>query len=55
IIFALTGFGVWSLVWGRMASVIWTAVVYWLIERWQPTFTFDMKLARSMLGYGIHI
>jgi len=55
IVLALMGFGVWSLVWGRIISVLWGTGIYWYIVRWVPSLQFDSALARKLFGYSFHI
>lgn len=55
IVLAWMGFGVWSLVWGQIAGALAATVLYWWITRWRPQLTFDRRIARAMLGYGVQI
>lgn len=52
VVLALTGFGVWSLVWGQLAGVIASTGLYWIRSGWMPKFEFDLAIARSLFGYG---
>jgi O-antigen/teichoic acid export membrane protein len=52
IVLALSGFGVWSLVWGQLTGAIASALLYWLRSRWVPRPTFDLTIARSLFGFG---
>lgn len=49
---ATAGFGAWSVVHGQLAGVTVGAVAYWLLVGWKPSFTFDRRLARGLMGYG---
>ena len=53
--FAINGYGVWSLIYGQIASSILTAGLIWMVSDWRPTFKFDRKIARELFGYGKHI
>jgi O-antigen/teichoic acid export membrane protein len=55
IIFAVLGYGAWSLIWGQIAGAIASSAVMWLITPWKPTFEFDFGMARELLSYGVHI
>jgi PST family polysaccharide transporter len=48
---ALAGYGVWSLVWGQIAANIAASSLYWLVYRWRPRLTLDMRTSRHLLGY----
>lgn len=52
---ALLGMGVWSLVWGQIAGILASTILYWVALRWRPQLTFDTEIARSLVGYGGHI
>jgi O-antigen/teichoic acid export membrane protein len=52
IVLALTGFGVWSLVWGQIAGTFSGVLVSWVRLRWIPQLVFDFEIARSLFGYG---
>lgn len=52
IVMALTGFGVWSLVWGQLAGAFAGTTLYWLRSRWWPKFIFDLQIAKSLFGFG---
>jgi PST family polysaccharide transporter len=55
IVLAFLSFGAWSLIGGQLGGIAMGAVVFWLVARWRPTFSFDPKIARSLLGYGSKI
>lgn len=52
---AMSGYGVWSLVYGQIVSAILTAGLIWLVSDWRPTFKFDRKTAWVLFDYGKHI
>ncbi|MFH1721496.1 MAG: lipopolysaccharide biosynthesis protein, partial [Candidatus Altiarchaeota archaeon] len=52
---AFSGFGVWSIVYGKIASsVVWLMTI-WMVSPWRPSFSFDGDIARDLLSYGRHI
>ncbi len=52
---AVSGFGVWSLVWGQLSGTLTSSALYWIASRWRPRFDFDLKFAISQLRYSGHI
>ncbi|HEX6383878.1 MAG TPA: lipopolysaccharide biosynthesis protein [Anaerolineae bacterium] len=55
IIFALLGYGAWSLVLGHISSTFASVIVYWWVVPWRPSFQFSLKLARPLLAYGTNV
>lgn len=55
IIFALLGFGAWSLVLGQVGSTIASVFAYWWVVPWRPSFQFSTVLAWPLLTYGSHV
>ncbi len=52
IILALLGFGAESLVYGMLAgNAAWTMLL-WVLTRFRPDFSLDLRIARSMFSYG---
>ncbi|MDT0406912.1 oligosaccharide flippase family protein, partial [Streptomyces edwardsiae] len=52
---AATGHGVWSLVYGQLAGVLITAIMYWWVA---PTFMwprFQLDEAKALLRFGIPV
>ncbi len=52
---AALGFGVWSLVFGRLAATLSRVGLAWWITGWRPQFVFVPALARELFAYGKHI
>lgn len=52
---ALTGFGVWSLVWGTIASILVETLLYFAVTRWIPTIAFKAGVAWMLLKYGVQL
>ncbi len=49
---ALMGHGVWALVWGSLAGSFVQVLLFWHVSDWRPAFSFDIALAREVLGFG---
>lgn len=49
---ALAGFGVWALVWGQLAGLVFQTAALWWVVPWRPGGRFPKDLARPMLVYG---
>ena len=52
ILFALAGFGAWSLVLGQVGSQLVSMVIYWWVVPWRPSLDFSFSRARVLLTYG---
>lgn len=39
---AVSGFGIWALVWGTLAGVILQAILFWILDPWRPMLGFDV-------------
>ncbi|MCK4306986.1 lipopolysaccharide biosynthesis protein [candidate division WOR-3 bacterium] len=48
---ALSGYGVWSLVWGTLAGTAVQVLLFWRNSPWRPKLSFDFQLARQLLGF----
>lgn len=55
ILFAVLGFGPWSLIIGQLSGGAIAVVVLWWITGWRPAFEFANQVARSLLKYGMNI
>lgn len=55
VVFALLGFGVWSLVIGNVGAMVVFVIVVWIVLPWRPSFRFDRKIAGELLTYGMGI
>jgi O-antigen/teichoic acid export membrane protein len=55
IVLALTGFGVWSLVWGQIAGEAVSTIILWIVARWRPTLRFDRQVTGEMFTFGLHM
>lgn len=52
IVLAISGSGVWSLVYGYIASTATVTIMIFTFCRWKPTLEFDKKIAREMFNFG---
>lgn len=55
IIFALMGYGPWSLVIGQVLGTTISIIPYWAAVSWRPSFRFAPHLVRPLLSYGTGI
>ncbi len=55
VLLALAGWGVWSLVYGRLASTLMRVVVSWWVTGWRPHLLFVPRIAGELFAYGKHI
>ncbi len=55
IVLALSGWGVWSLVWGQIFGDITSVIILWIIQPFRPRFLWDTQLGRTMLLYGTQV
>lgn len=49
---AMTGWGVWSLVWQQLSRQILNSLFLWMYCRWTPQWEFSVKSFREMFGFG---
>ncbi len=52
---AALGWGVWSLVFGRLGATTSMVGLSWWITGWRPRWVFVPRLARELFAYGKHI
>ena len=55
VIFALLGYGAWSLIWGYLLGTLISSLTYWLTSPWSPSPIFSWQIARDLLRYGSKI
>ena len=55
IILAFSGYGVWSLVWGRLINVIVGLILIWFLVSWRPLFYFNVKKFKELFLFGINV
>jgi teichuronic acid exporter len=53
IVLAWLGYGVWSLIWGGIASSAYSAAVLMPLTRWRPGFSPDFRRGGDIARYGI--
>lgn len=49
---ALSGFGVWALVYGTLAGTCLQVVLLWKLSSWRPELTYDLHIAKDLLKFG---
>ncbi len=52
---AVTGFGVWSLVYGQLVGTIALTALYWWVARTPLKYGFDTHEARQLVLYGLSV
>ena len=51
IVLALSGLGVWTLIWRALLSSAVTVLCLWILTEWRPRFTFQGKALRELLNF----
>ena len=49
---ALSGFGVWSLVFGHLAGLIVSVILVWILKPWRPRLLIDRSVAGRLFRFG---
>lgn len=52
---ALLGWGVWALVAQSVGSTFLSAIIYWLVSPWRPSFIFKVQSLKSLMGVGLPV
>lgn len=52
---AIKGFGVWSIVYANIASVVTSTLLFWSIGRWRPRLGFDFREIKGMINFSYKI
>ena len=55
VVLALSGFGVWSLVYQQIISSFVTVILLWNFSSWKPKFLFRWHLVKELLGFGLNL
>lgn len=55
IVLAVTGFGVWSLVCGRLSGSLLATFLWWGTVRWKPKLFLDRQVAGEMFNLGVRL
>jgi PST family polysaccharide transporter len=50
---AIMGLGYWALVWGMIAGALAQLALLWILNPWRPTFSYDMKIAKKIIQFGL--
>ena len=54
IVMALNGFGVWSLVFQRVLSNIFVAIIYTIVNPWRPKLRYSHASFKKIFSFGIY-
>lgn len=54
IILALVGYGVWSLAFNSIASIVVAMPLYFLATRWTPKIIWNKSAFKEIFGFGLH-
>lgn len=52
IIFALKGYGVWSIIFKRLIEYMLTSILLWIWSKWIPSLIFNIKSFKEMFSFG---
>jgi len=52
---AYSGFGVWSLAIQSVVCSIVTAILLWTLSAWRPTFHFNQRALKELLGFSVNL
>ncbi|MCD4843593.1 MAG: lipopolysaccharide biosynthesis protein [Methanosarcinales archaeon] len=52
---AFHGFGVWSLVFGRLVLEVLSVITIWHASDWRPSLKFNRKIAVMLFSFGKHV
>jgi O-antigen/teichoic acid export membrane protein len=52
---AFYGFGVWSLVFGRLALEVLSVITIWHASDWRPSLKFNGRIAVMLFSFGKHV
>lgn len=55
ILMAYQGLSYWALATQVNVTLLVTAVVYWMLSPWKPSFKFSFKPVREMLSFGVNL
>ena len=55
VILAYNGFGVWSLVYPTLVGSMLSASLFWIFNKWRPSFIFSVASFKTLYKYGINI
>ncbi|MBL8292426.1 MAG: MOP flippase family protein [Bryobacterales bacterium] len=52
---AVSGFGVWSLVFGNLAAMVGTSTLLWIMRPWMPRSAASVESMRSIASYSLNL
>ena len=55
LVLALSGFGVWALVYSMLIPQIFSVIFFWIRSSWYPQLKFSFSSVRALIPYGLNI
>ncbi|MCG7847617.1 MAG: MOP flippase family protein, partial [ANME-2 cluster archaeon] len=55
ILLAISGYGVWSLVFGGLVGNFISVIILWKISAWRPSLKFSFAHFKELFGFGGHV
>ena len=55
VILAINGYGVWSLVWSRVAQSLSSTIQLWYWAKWRPMWLFNKEKFKQHFGFGFKL
>jgi O-antigen/teichoic acid export membrane protein len=55
LLLAVTGWGVWALVYGTLVGVFFNMVLWLLLSKWKPGVVLDWQVMKEMIGFGVRL
>ncbi|MCX5833099.1 MAG: MOP flippase family protein [Deltaproteobacteria bacterium] len=55
IVLALSGYGVWSLVWQTVVSAFASMIIVWWVSGWKPHLLFEFGAIRELLKFSMNL
>ncbi|TFH42716.1 MAG: MOP flippase family protein [ANME-2 cluster archaeon] len=55
IVMALQGYGIWSLVGGRLVLEVMNVITIWKAFDWRPSLRFDWRIGLELISYGKYV
>ncbi|MBE7473843.1 MAG: colanic acid exporter [Anaerolineae bacterium] len=52
---AMTGYGVWSLIWRTLINSIVETLILWRVSNWRPRWLFDRAAVTELLGFSSNL
>jgi PST family polysaccharide transporter len=55
ILLAISGFGVWSLIWQSLALSLLTVILTWFMSPWRPSLQFHFSAIKDVMGFSMNL